>query len=325
MRYAITSALIIAACFAGTCVAVRAQGFPDRPIHIIVPYPPGDPTDVIARAYADEASKGLGQKVIVENRPGAVGIIGTSVVAKSPPDGYTLVATSLAHATNPFVTAKMPYDTRTDFTPITMLGRSPGAVFVVSGNSPAKTLADFIRLAKEKPGTMTFANAGIGQMSGLAGELFMKMADLKLVSVPYQGASSYATDIMTDRVNSGVMGLIGSVQHVQAGGLRALALTGPKRSPILPDVPTFRELGFTEMNLVGWFGLLGPAGIPRDRVDILYREAERAVKSPTFQKLLERYGIDAVGSNPDEFAKFISENLDATADIVKKIGYVPRN
>jgi tripartite-type tricarboxylate transporter receptor subunit TctC len=219
----------------------------------------------------------------------------------------------------------MPYDTRNDFTPISMLGRSPGAVFVVSGNSDAKTLADFIRMAKEKPGTMTFANGGIGQMSGLAGELFMKMAGLDLVSVPYQGASSYATDIMTNRVNSGVMGLIGSVQHVKAGTLRALALTGPKRSSILPDVPTFRELGFPEMNLIGWFGILGPAGMPRDRVEVLYREAAKAVKSPSFQTLLETYGIDAVGSNPDEFAKFVNENLDSTAEIIRQIGYVPQN
>jgi tripartite-type tricarboxylate transporter receptor subunit TctC len=305
-------------------IPIKAETFPPRPVHIIVPYPAGDPADVLARAYADEASKGLGQKFVVENRPGAIGIIGTNVVAKSAPDGYTLVVTTLAHSTNPFVTAKMPYDTRKDFTAISMLGRSPGAVFVVSGQSKAKTLPDFVAMAKDKPGTVTFANAGIGQMSGLAGELFMKMADLKMVSVPYAGASSYATDIMTDRVNSGVMGLIGSVQHVHAGSLRALALTGPKRTPILPDVPTFEELGYKDMNLIGWFGILGPAGMPRDRVEILYNEAAKSVKSPAFQKLLERYGIDAVGSNPDEFARFIDENLDSTAEMIKKIGYVPQ-
>ena len=305
-------------------IPANAQTYPDRPVHIIVPYPAGDPADVLARAYADEATKSLGHKFVVENRPGAIGIIGTNVVAKSAPDGYTLVVTTLAHSTNPFVTAKMPYDTRKDFTAISMLGRSPGAVFVVSGQSKAKTLADFVAMAKGKPGTVTFANAGIGQMSGLAGELFMKMADLKMVSVPYAGASSYATDIMTDRVNSGVMGLIGSVQHVHAGSLRALALTGPKRTPILPDVPTFQELGYKDMNLIGWFGILGPAGMPRDRVDILYKEAAKAVKSPAFQKLLERYGIDASGSNPDEFARFIDENLESTAEIIKKIGYVPQ-
>lgn len=305
-------------------VPATAETYPDRPVHIIVPYPPGDPADVLARAYADEASKGLGQKFVVENRPGAVGIIGTNTVAKSAPDGYTLVVTTLAHSTNPFVTAKMPYDTRKDFTAISMLGRSPGALFVVSGNAKAKTLYEFVQMAKEKPNTMTFANAGIGQMSGLAGELFMKMADVKMVSVPYAGASSYATDIMTDRVNSGVMGLIGSVQFVHAGTLRALALTGPKRTPILPDVPTFQELGYKDMNLIGWFGVLGPAGMPRDRVEVLYKEATKAVKSPSFQKLLERYGIDAVGSSPDEFAKFIDDNLDATEKMIKMIGYVPQ-
>ena len=302
---------------------VRAEEYPNRPVHIIVPYPPGDPGDVLARAYADFASKSLGQKFVVENRPGAMGIIGTNTVAKSPADGYTLVVTTFAHSTNPSVNSKMPYDTRKDFTAISMLGRSPGAVFVVSGISQVHTLAEFVKLAKDNPGKVTFANAGIGQMSGLAGELFMKLADVKMISVPYAGASSYATDIMTDRVNSGVMGLIGSVQHVKAGTLRALALTGPKRTPILPDVPTFRELGFTDMNLIGWFGILGPAGIPRDRVELLYREAAKATKSAEFKQLLERYGIDAVGSSPDEFAKFIDENLDSTAAMVKRIGYVP--
>jgi tripartite-type tricarboxylate transporter receptor subunit TctC len=319
------ASLAALAALAAAPLPATADDYPNRPVRIVVPYPAGDPADVLARAYADEASKGLGQKFVVENRPGAIGIIGTNIVAKSPADGYTLVVTTLAHSTNPYVNAKMPYDTRKDFTPISMLGRSPGAVFVVSGNSEAKTLDEFVKMAKNNPGKLTFANAGIGQMSGIAGELFMKMTDVKMVSVPYAGASSYATDLITNRVNSGVMGLIGSVQHVKSGTLRALALTGPKRTPVLPDVPTFRELGYAEMNLIGWFGILGPAGIPRDRVDLLYREAAKAVKSPAFQQLLIRYGIDAAGTNPDEFAKFIDENLDQAQAIVKRIGYVPPN
>lgn len=316
--------LSLALCVLAPVLAHAGDAYPARPVRIIVPFPAGDPSDLLARAFADHASESLGQKFLVENKPGAVGIIGTNFVAKSPADGYTLLVTTLAHTTNPYVNAQLPYDTRKDFAPVSMLGQSPGALFVVGASHEAKSMRDFILLARENPGKFSFANGGIGQMSGLAGELLKKIADIDVVSVPYQGAASYATDILTGRVDSGVMGLIGSVQFVQEGKLRALALTGPSRTPILPDVPTFRELGYPEMNLVGWFGVLAPAGVAPERIRVLSREAAQAVKTPAFRKLLDIYGIEASGSNADEFASFIDRTLDTTGTIIKKIGYVPK-
>ena len=309
--------------FAPWTAPAAAQDYPSRVVRIISPAPPGDPADVLARAFAEEASKELKQRFIVETRAGGMGIIGSNIVAKSPPDGYTLVVTTFSHSNNPFVNATMPYDTRKDFSAISMIGKSPGALFVVHPDAEAKTLHEFIDLARKNPNKYSYAHSGMGQMSGLAGELIKKMANIELTTVPYSGGSAYATDILAGRVSSGVMGLISAAQHVEAGTLRALALTGPKRTDAMPNIPTFQELGYKEMNLIGWFGIFGPAGMPRDRVELLSRVAAKAVRTPAFEQILKKYGIEAVGSTPEELERFVQTSLDETAAIVKRIGYVP--
>jgi len=298
----------------------RAETYPDRPIRLIIPFSAGGPNDLIARPLGDRMSQALGQPLIVDNRPGANGIIGTALVAKAPPDGYTLLMTTGSFTANPAINAKMPYDALTDFAPITLLAQSFGIVLVVRPDFPAKSLRELVEMAKRAPGRYSYAHSGIGNSNYVAAELFQKLAEIELIKVPYKGTSAFAPDIMSGQVDMGFMSTVIATPNVNSGLLRALATTGRERAPTLPDAPTFLELGFEEMDVTGYFGLWAPGATPRDRVALINREAVNALRSPAVRKVITDSGLRVVASSPEEFAQFVERDFEWQKAIVKRIG-----
>jgi tripartite-type tricarboxylate transporter receptor subunit TctC len=217
---------------------------------------------------------------------------------------------------------KLPYDSVKDFVPIAMVGRTAGLVLVVRSDFPAKTVPEFVALAKSAPGKYNYAHAGIGNVAHIAGELFKKMADIDLIGVPYQ-ASNFGADVLGGQVNSGMLAVAGAQSLIQAGQLRGLALTGPKRTSSLPDIPTFQELGYKDMDLIGWFGLWAPAGTPRERVELLYRESAKALNTPEAIAFLDRLGMEPSVTSPAEFAKFVEMDIARQHRFLKWIGFQP--
>jgi len=299
-----------------------AQDYPNRPVRFIVPFGGGSSPDGFARFLGEKMSVSLKQPFVIELRPGANTVIGSQVVAKSDPDAYTLLFGTASHTLNPAIRAKLPYDSVKDFVPVAMIGRSAGLALVVRSDFPAKTIPEFVALAKANPGKYNYAHAGVGNVAHIAGELFKKMAGIDIIGVPYQG-SNFGADVLGGQIHSGMLAVAAAQSLVQDGKLRALALTGPKRTSSLPDVPTFQELGYKEMDLVGWFGLWAPAGTPRDRIELLHREAEKALSGPDAVAFLDRLGLEPSVKNPDEFAKFISEDMARQKRFLEWIGLKP--
>eukprot|EP01136_Pigoraptor_vietnamica_P016438 Opistho-1_new@4872 len=236
--------------------------YPERPVRLVVPFGPGGSTDMVARLLAEKMGPLLGQTVLVENRGGAGGLLGAEAVAHAAPDGYTLgMATMSTHGANPAVSPRLPYDAIRDFAPITNVVAVP-SVFVVHPDVPARTMQEFIVLAQAQPGRLSFASPGVGSLGHVNIELFMALADIELLHVPYRGAAQAANDALSGVVDAMTDNLPSTLPHIQAGRLRALAVLAAQRSPLLPEVPTYRELGFAEMSEGGWFGLVAPAGTP---------------------------------------------------------------
>lgn len=298
-------------------LAAAAQAYPSKTIRLIVPFGPGGTTDIVARLLADKMGPILGQMVVVENKAGAGGTIGIDAVAKAPADGYTLgMATVSTHGANPAVYAKLPYDAVKDFQPITNVMSVP-SVFVVNPAVPAKTMKEFIALAKAKPGKYTFASPGNGSLGHVNIEQFMDLAGIELVHVPYKGAGQAATDALAGVVDSMTDNLPSSLPNIKAGRLRALAVLSPQRSPALPEVPTYKELGFEAMSEGGWFGLVAPAGTPPAVVKTLNEAAHKAMQDPSFkQRAAEVSGIP-MANTPEQFAQQIRAMLDKYARIAK--------
>jgi tripartite-type tricarboxylate transporter receptor subunit TctC len=299
---------------------VSAETYPDHPIRLIIPFSAGGPNDLIARPLGEKMAQGLGQPIVIDNRPGANGIIGTTVVAKSPPDGYTLLMTTGSFTANPAVNAKTSYDALADFIPVTLLAQSFGIVLMVRPDFPAKSLPELVEMARRAPGRYSYAHSGIGNATYVAAELLQKLAGIELIKVPYKGTSSYAPDIMSGQVDMGFMSTLIATPNVNSGLLRALATTGAERAPTLPYTPTFQELGFKEMDVTGYFGLWFPARTPRARVDLINREAVKALASPELTKVIAEAGLKAVGSSPEEFARFVQRDLEWQRAIVQRIG-----
>src|SRR6185437_10057035 len=255
------------ALFALTAVAARGDTFPSRPIRIVVPFAAGGATDLIARVVGQKLTESLGQAVVVENRPGASGMIGADLVAKAPPDGYTLLMASTAEiAINPSLYSKMSYDPQKDLAPITLAGVTP-LILVVNPASPLHSVADIVKEAKAHPGTISFASAGNGSVQHLSGELVKVLTSTDMVHVPYKGAAPALTDVLSGQVTMFFSGMPPAMPHVKSGKLRALAVTTPKRSPAAPDVPTMAEAGVQGFDISNWFGLLAPAGTPPGILD----------------------------------------------------------
>lgn len=301
------------------CVApVAAQEFPNKPIRMLVPFTPGGGTDILARILAAKMSEGLGQQVVVENRPGANTLIASEAVARAAPDGYTLIMQTNNLAANPTLYGgKMTFDTLKDLAPVALVAGNPH-VLVVNPGVPARDLKEFVALAKAKPKTITFASAGAGTVNHLSGELLAMLTGIEMVHVAYKGSGSVMPDLLGGHVNSLFAAMPTVTGHIKEGKLRALAVTTPRRFRGLPDVPTIAELGYPGYDFSSWFGVLAPAGTPQPVIARLNAEIVKALKDPVVLQKLENYEI--FGSTPDAFGTFIRSEIDKTAKIIRASG-----
>lgn len=290
--------------------AAQAQGaYPDKPVRLIVPFPPGGSTDAVGRLLAAELGKDLGQTVIVENRGGANGNIGSDAVAKSAPDGYTLLLSGVgSNAISYALYQSMPYQD-SDFVHISLLATGPN-VLVANNDFPAKTFADFIKLAKENPGKYTHASSANGSSGHLAMEMLKQAAGIDLVHVPYKGGAAAITDTIGGRVNVLFLNQDNLLPQVQAGKVRALAVASAKRNPAYPDVPTIAESGYPGFAAESWFGLSAPKGTPAPVVDRLHKATVKALAQPELKSKLEAVGFVVVGNDPQAFSQFVSAEID---------------
>jgi tripartite-type tricarboxylate transporter receptor subunit TctC len=298
-----------------------AQGWPSKPVRIVVAYPPGGGIDVMARQIAEKMTGAWGQPVVVENKPGANTIVATDAVAKSPADGATiLMTTDATFSINPHLYSKLPYDAQRDFIPVTMLVLLQ-QLLVAHPSLPANTLQELIALAKQQPGKINYASYGSGSQPHLSGEMLKYKAGINLVHVPYKGISLAVPAVMAGEVQLTFAGIATSMPQLKAGRIKALAIGGPKRSPLLPEVPTFTELGYPEVETHAWFGFFLPAGSPKEAVDRIYRDTKKILEEPDFrQKQLVDKGYDVVGSSPAEFAAYIVKDSENRARAVKISG-----
>ena len=293
-----------------------AQSWPSRPISLIVPFPAGGTTDVLARAVGQELSKSLGQPVLIESKPGAGATLGADFVAKAKPDGYTLLmgAVHLTIATSAY--KKLPYDFQKDLLPVTIVALVPN-LLVVNPAVPAKNVSELLALAKASPGKLSYGSAGNGTAHHLIGAQFEAMGGVQLLHVPYKGSGPLTTDLLGGQITMSFDTITPVLPHIRAGKLRALAVTTSKRSPALPDVPTLDEAGMKGFNLGTWFGVLVPAGTPREIVSRLNTELVKIIHSPEFKKRMDDIGAEPVGNTPEQMAQQISDDTERFAKLVK--------
>ena len=305
---------------AALCLALvagaAAADYPDRPIRLIVPFPPGGSNDVVGRLIAKVLSEKIGQQVFVDNRGGAGSIIGTEALAKAAPDGYTLGIVSIAFAVNPALHNPLPYDPVKSFEPVSILATGPN-VLVVNPDLPVKSVKELIALAKQKPGELNYASAGIGSFQHLGGELFKLDANVDIVHVPYKGGGPAMQDVIAGHVKIMFSSLIQTTPFIKSGQLRPLGTGGTKRSPVLPDVPTIAEAGVPGYNATNWWGVLAPAGTPKPILDKLYNNIQLALQSPEIQQQFAREGAEVVTMTPAEFQDFIKSEIDKWGHVVK--------
>jgi tripartite-type tricarboxylate transporter receptor subunit TctC len=305
--------------FAGICCA-QAQSFPTKPVRIIVPFPPGGGADIIARIYAQRLAEGWKQQVVVDNRSGAAGAIGTDIAAKAPPDGYTLYLGTMGTFTvNPSLYAKLPFDIARDFAPLTHLV-DVHFVMVTHPSLPARNVKELIALAKARPGQINFSSSGGGGAPHLAGELLKRVAQINLVHVPYKGSGPSFADLLGGHVQLTFDSLVQALPYIKAGRLRALAVLGPSRSPLLPDVPTMKEAGVAGYELTNWFGMAAPAGTPKDILNQIYADFARISKTSEMRERMLGMGAEPIASPPDVFAALIEADTAKWARIVKEAG-----
>jgi len=312
----------LAACAAAAAFAplanAQAGDYPSRPIKLIVPFAPGGSTDMVARMLADKMTQVLGQPVVVDNKGGAGGSIGADAIAKSAPDGYTIgMATVSTHGANPAIYAKLPYNAVKDFAPITNVMSVP-SVFVVHPSVPAKTMQEFIALAKAKPGKYTFASPGTGSLGHANIENFMNLAGIELLHIPYKGAGQAITDALGGQVDSMTDNLPSTLSNIQSGKLRPLAVLALKRSPVLPDVPTYSELGYPGMGDGGWFGLVAPAGTPKPIIDKLNAAAHKVMAMPDYLEKQKGISGESMANTPEQFAKQIQAAIERYTAVAKR-------
>ena len=308
----------VAAVFAGGSAA-QAQDYPNRPIRVVVPFSAGGAVDGPMRAIAQELGKRLKQQVIIDNKPGAGATIGSEMVAKSPPDGYTLLLASQTNAISATLYSKLAFNPIDDFAPVSLLGREPG-VLVAHPSVPVKSVADVVALAKAKPTELNYASSGNGSGQHLFMAMFTSMSNIKMTHVPYKGSGQATTDLLAGTVQLAVPGTQAMLKHIKDGKLRPLATTGVTRSPLLPDVPTLAESGLPGYSAYVWMGMLAPKGTPPAIVDRLYRELKATMATPEVKGFFNEAGIEIVGSTPAEFDTYFREERDRWARIVKETG-----
>ncbi|HMJ41913.1 MAG TPA: tripartite tricarboxylate transporter substrate binding protein [Pseudolabrys sp.] len=299
-------------------VPAFAQDYPNRPVRLIIPFPPGGSNDVVGRMVAKQLSEKMGQQVFVDNRGGAGGTIGTEAVAKADPDGYTLAIVSIAHAVNPAL-YKLHYDPIKSFTPISILATGPN-VLVVNPESPFKTVKDLLAAAKAKPGELNYASAGVGSFQHLGAELFKLTAGVNIVHVPYKGGGPAMQDVIAGHVKIMFSSLVQTTPFIKSGQLIALGTGGAKRNPVLPDVPTIAEAGVPGYVGDNWWGIVAPAGLPKPLADKIYKAVQEALKAPELQAQFEREGAATVDMSSAEFGKYIETEIVKWARVVKEGG-----
>ena len=299
---------------------VVAQTYPAKPIRMVVPFPPGGIADLFARVIGQKFGEVWGQPAVVENRPGAGGNIGAEIVAKAPPDGYTLVTGSIGtHAVNVSLFSKLPYDPIRDFAPVSLIMEAEG-LLVVHPSVPVRTVKELIALARARPGQLSYASAGHGTAAHLAGELFKSMAKVDMVHVPYKGNVPAITDLIAGQTSLLFATMPTVLPQVQAGRLKALAVTSSARSPAAPELPTIAEAALTGYSVTNWIGVFAPAGTPRDIVAKLNAEVVRIMQAPEIQKRLLNEGARFTPWTPDEFAGFVKSEIAKWAKVVKEAG-----
>ncbi|MGV3635279.1 MAG: Bug family tripartite tricarboxylate transporter substrate binding protein [Pseudorhodoplanes sp.] len=321
----ISAVVLAAACLAGLSAPASAQGYPNRPIKWIVSFPPGGSTDVVARAMQPSLEKRLGQPVVIENRGGAGGNLGTDAVAKSAPDGYTIGFSAAGALTvNPSLIEKMPYSVEKDLIPITLVGTSP-FILIASPKFEAKTLADVIAAAKAKPGDLTIGHGGNGTAMHLTAALLNQMGGISTTLVPYRGSGPTTADVVAGHIPLGITDGPSAMGQIKGGAVRPLAVSSLKREPSLPDVPTFDELGLKGYESVGWYGVLAPAGTPPDIVKKLNEVFVETLKEPEVAARIRSVGAETSPMTPAQFDAFIKSETAKWADVIKKAGIKASN
>jgi tripartite-type tricarboxylate transporter receptor subunit TctC len=305
---------------AAAATASCPQGYPNKSIRLIVPWPPTGTVDILGRTLGQKLSDSMAQPVVVENRAGANGMIGSEAAARSPADGYTIVVDNITgHAINATLQAKMPFDSLRDFAHVSLLGWVPDGI-VSLPSLPAKNVQELIALAKAQPGKLTYASFGIGSSAHLAGELFKIMAGVDLLHIPYKGGQPAIADLLAGQVSIYIPVLPSVVQLTKAGRLRLLAVTGAKRSSAMPDVPTVAESGLPGFEAINWFGLMAPAGTPREIVDRLHAETAKALQDPELRQKLAGLGVEIQPGTPQEFTALLRGETEKWAKVVKASG-----
>jgi tripartite-type tricarboxylate transporter receptor subunit TctC len=304
-----------------TPLGARAQSWPTKPIRLVVPFPAGGATDIVARAVAQKLGPALGQQVVVDNKPGAGGTIGADAVAKAVADGYTLLlSTSSTHSIGPALSPKLPYDPFRDFTPVSRVASAP-SVLVVGASSPARTARELIDLLKRNPGRYNFGSSGIGTYPHLSAEMFKwRAGGLYVVHIPYRGTGLVITDLVAGQIAFLMDSVVSAQPHIADGKVRALAVSGTRRATSLPQVPTFAEIGVPGMEFSNWFGVFGPSGLPSEIVQRLNRELNSIVVAPDFVERMRNAGAEAAGGTPQDFAKIARDEFESWKSVIARAG-----
>lgn len=324
MRRSVLMPLLAAACMLAFPGPAPGQAYPSKPIRMIIPFPPGGGSDVTGRVVAAALSERLGRHVVVDNRAGAGGVIGSEIAANAPRDGYTLLMVSLAHVVNPWLhDLKGRYDPIKSFAPVAIIAASP-VVLVIHPSVPAQSVADLVALAKKQPGGLQYASAGVGSVTHLAAELFKYTAGLDVLHVPFKGAGPATLDVIAGRSHFLFGGLLATVPQVRSGKLRALGVGSLKRNPILPDVPSIAESGVPGYETVNWFGLVAPAGAPAAIVERLHREVTAVQNLPAIRKQFDSDGATILQMTPARFGAYMVADMKKWERVVKKGGIKPQ-
>ena len=303
--------------------AVEAP-YPNRPLRLVVPFPAGGPVELLGRAFTQRLAESMGQPFVFDNRPGASGTIGTEAVAKAPRDGYTLLITNCSHSSNAAYYRKLPYDTLADFAPITQLDVTSGNLLVVHSSVPARSVREFIALARARPGQLNYASAGIGSPQHVTGALFASMAGIVLTHVAYKGNAPALNDLIGGHVEVMFVSPSFGRPYVHNGRLRALGIAGPRRLPTMPDLPTFHEAGLTGYDYTCYHGMWFPAGVPAEVVRRMHAEIVKALAAPSVRKYLAEADYFPVGNSSEEFAAFLRNDIPRQAGIARTIGIQPQ-
>jgi tripartite-type tricarboxylate transporter receptor subunit TctC len=325
MNYAMLAVLVA---ILGLPLHAAAQAvpkdYPNKPIRVVVPSPPGGPPDLIMRMLLPKISAQMGQTLVVDNRPGAGGIVGSHSVAKGSPDGYTWLFTTASHTNTPPFNKNVPFDPVRDFTHVTLVAQNFGQALAVPVSSPLRSVQELIVAARQSPGKLNYASAGVGTASHIPAEVMKSMAGIDVVAVQYKGVSEAMTDVLAGRMDLFFVGTQIALPLAQSGKLRVLALTGAKRWKGMPDVPTMQESGFAGYNLINWFGLWLPAGAPGPLVTRLHAEVVKALGDPDIRRQFEAQGLEGVGLAPPEFARFVARESTFMVELARKLEAAPK-